>query len=748
MGVRSWGGASELKRVFNLDRGNGYDQTAKHLQCVQDAYSDKQASLARRNDLEIIVQAAPDLISVNYFLLYPDMTYDFTGATFDKNADGSGELNSNSQALLRTRLMQTNGDWYGAADNIKIRGGTFRGNEKAFNSIVNTFGVRNLSVTDLTIVNNTTPHLSGWAWLNGGRHIKGYNIDIQGGVSNGNDGLHSAYGYDHKWYGLKAKSGDDSTAHGVEWWMFKWMPDEGLSDVHYYGLEGDSEQTSIFKAYAPVYYGPDNTYIPGRKRGKVSGIRAFVTGWGGRRRGGGVFIQNEADPQTFTVAGSITGRVMTVPDGYVGPRLFTGATVEGTGVLANTYIASLGTAEDGFEGTYYVNNDHVTPTGNVTLTVKGVDTTLVSDIHVTGEVTCGGPEHDGVNAFGCQVLNATDVRLNLNLKFVDKGNPTHGHQRIKTGNVTAGSQTNLNTSTTYNFPLSIDEAPNVTINVLGKATMLELLQTIGANATFSAIATIEWEGGNFKVISKSTGVGSKVLMGAGTLWTPALKGFLKIEDAVDGLAAAHFGIGRLSNTRNLFTDIQCKKHPGLDGFEFYNCVNWICRGHVEGVPSGKYLFKAGVGGTSSTIDTSTMVVKSQPGGGFADPNSGRVQRWIMHGGDIQDCTVKFNVSKPATMYSIYGVLGMASRVGGTFQIAAGATTPLTPVVPDCVPRLDYNAGSPGKAEQQIKITPLTGSAPMPKPNVTNNNSFLPTLGSAAPFTCDYSWTVDSGTNAA
>lgn len=645
----------------------GNDQTSELQELFSDTYSDLMAGRWGGLKPEIIF---PDHeYMVNGLTIEQKTRYNFGSASFKKTQNGGGAFDNPFGAVLRTRLQQTAGSWFGQADDIEIVGGTFDCNNKICGAgIINLFNVRNFKATDLTAVHASVPWAGGFAWMLGGQNIELVNPGVRKGEFVGHDGIHVFFCDNLTSLGGYSEGGDDFIAFGMEPWAEAWCDDIGLENYQVFGLRGRSMRTAAVKIYVPV-----QGISSGTKRGRHRKGRVFVTGNSGIKRGGGVFVQNEV--------------------------------------------------------------------------TSSPDVTMISDVKVYADLQIGGASHDGINAYGVQVNNATNVQVEGQFRFTDIANATRGYQTVSSSALYS-SLTGLVAGTTYNFGVSIDGAAAITVSVLGSAaqTWGALFEVIAATPALTAVADVEWEGGRIKFISKTTGASSTVLVTAGTLFVGGtLSSFTAIDTATPGQASPRFSVGNINNNRKLLTDIRVEVAPGGEGYLYNNTTDWIARGVLNGIQNGRFAFKATPGGTSTSLDASGFVAAGVSGSGFLDPGTGRTARFTMFGGNVEGCTVKINNTTPATFYSISGVAGINSLVGGTAQIASGQTE--VSVTPNCTPRLAYSAGSPFRSLQQVSVRPVTTGAPFPALAEVSDNQFRLVLPSAAASTWTYAWQVNSGFNA-
>ena len=113
-----------------------------------------------------------------------------------------------------------------------------------------------------------------------------------------------------------------------------------------------------------------------------------------------------------------------------------------------------------------------------------------------------------------------------------------GYQVVNVGgNKTASSATNLVGATTYTASIAVDGTPHA-ISILGSTaqTYGDLLTQIQTDLVNTAVVGLV--GGNIRVISNSTTVGSSVAITAGTLFAAPLDGFVSVVAAVPSAVIA------------------------------------------------------------------------------------------------------------------------------------------------------------------------------------------------------------------
>lgn len=662
-------GAAAVARAagasFAAPRSTGGDQTS----ALQALFSDVRASIGALSGVRPEIVFTDDLYYVNGLTLEPGIVYNFGGAKFLKTQDGSGNFDSATQSVLRTRLQQTLGSWFGQADDIEIIGGTFDCNNKLCAAgVINLFNVRRMRATDLTAVHASVPYAGGFGMNIVAKDSEFRNPIVLGGEYVGHDAFHVFACENLTVIGGDLRGGDDAVAFGMEPWAEAWCDDLGLSNYSVQGARVRSSRASAVKLYVPT-----SGVSTGTNRGVHRKGRIHVTGWGGTKRGGGVFIQNE---------------------------------------------------------------DTTSP-----------DATMISDVKVYADLDIGSATHDGVNAKGVQVQNATNVSVEGNFRFTDIANPSSGYQTINSNGALASSLTGLTPATTYNFTVSVDGGGAITVNVLGSAaqTWLDLMNAIAAFPALAAVANVEWEGGRIKIISKTSGASSTVAITAGTLFTGGVPAaFSSIATAIPGQASPRFQLGYLHTVNHLDTNINCMVMPGNGGYNFVNVVGWTMRGRHAGIPASKYLLTADPTGTTTTIDASGVYAAGVATSGFLNPNTNRIAKFVMIGGDVSGVTTKINATTPATVYNIQGVTGMTSLIGGLVSIASGTTS--IRVTPNTTPRMAYSAGTPGRALQQIKVSPSSSVSAALNWFTTevDENNFDIQCTVAPGSSAQFSWIVNAG----
>ena len=186
--------------------------------------------------------------------------------------------------------VQTNGSYYGQADNIKSTGGRFETNSVGttanWNGIFVVDEARDSEFSDFTVVHS--PGIAHWAAQFSGQRIRITNPCVLNGSELFQDGLHLKYGRDISVIGGNIVSGDDAIALG---WDIsaasQAYDDEALEDVTIVGTTVNSNYGSGVK----VYYGIDTPGLGGTNRRKVRRASILgITGYAGKNRNGGIAI--------------------------------------------------------------------------------------------------------------------------------------------------------------------------------------------------------------------------------------------------------------------------------------------------------------------------------------------------------------------------------------------------------------------------------------------------------------------------
>ena len=119
----------------------GDDDTTLFQQFIDDTASTEAANIAAGR-YPLLIFNGP--ITANGLVLAQGMRYQGRGCKITKASHGSGTFDSATQAVLRTKLLQASGSWYGQADNIEVSDFVIDQNDKVCQAgIVNFFNVRN-----------------------------------------------------------------------------------------------------------------------------------------------------------------------------------------------------------------------------------------------------------------------------------------------------------------------------------------------------------------------------------------------------------------------------------------------------------------------------------------------------------------------------------------------------------------------------------------------------------------------------
>lgn len=236
---------------------------------------------------------------VSGLFLRSNLDIDFNGSTLLKTANFSGSniATSNTTAVLRTGpWQQTNGSFYGLADNITVRNVTLDENNKWSLAAMCLFNVRNFKAHNVTMIcGQWNPQ---WA-LRGTGYAKFFNCTVLGQSRLFQDAFHWQAG-SVKFIGCHAEGGDDCYPGGSD--AVTGSPnydDEPLSAYHVIGCTGISTRgafTKIYRPATPAFSGSGYT-----KTRYVRGVRISGSGKSGLLRNGGVSVFDHSTVNNRTI---------------------------------------------------------------------------------------------------------------------------------------------------------------------------------------------------------------------------------------------------------------------------------------------------------------------------------------------------------------------------------------------------------------------------------------------------------------
>lgn len=236
---------------------------------------------------------------VDGLFLRSNLDIDFNGSMLIKVANfaGSGDATSNTTAVLRTGpWQQTNGSFYGLADNITIRNVTLDSNNKWSLAVGCFFNVRNFKAHNITFIGGQW-NLQ-WA-VRGSGDAKFFGCTVLGQAHLFQDAFHWLAGR-AKFIGCHADGGDDCFAGGAD--AVTSSPnydDEPLRGFHVIGCTGVSTRGAFSKIYrAATAPFAANGYTQTRY---VRGVRISGTGKSGLLRNGGVSVFDHSPANSRTM---------------------------------------------------------------------------------------------------------------------------------------------------------------------------------------------------------------------------------------------------------------------------------------------------------------------------------------------------------------------------------------------------------------------------------------------------------------
>jgi len=452
---------------------------------------------------------------INGLIVRSNVNHRFGNNIFYKLYDGSsGGFNNTenaTQSMLGTVMTLADkiratvsadssytGSWYGSANNLGIYGGIWNGNGKALGRA----GIYLVNVQDFDLDNLTYVHNLPYGAF--------YGITIGGKRGNIGPGVKVLNGKNTGQDGLHVIFGTD--IHGVGGYF------EGGDDALAFELDGKPDYSAFPDGllFDDQSIGPNITWLaPTCISTKAHAVRIAISTY---RFPGTVNLHK---PVGITVI-NVGGRAGQTRSG--GIKIDDISVTQSPGTICNN-----------------ITNCYIS----------------------TNNLQVGGVNHDGNNPYGFTIQNATKCKIEGSLTFIEPVGYASGYQFVLLNTAfPTFANTNLVSSTNYNFTIAVDGGAPVNITIPGSIAQnfTNLLNQINAALISNGVqATVDWAATNgvnallFK--SNSRASNSAIALTAGTLFTSALRAFASIPAAV---AATSFNMigGQVFNAQDSTVNLE------------------------------------------------------------------------------------------------------------------------------------------------------------------------------------------------
>ena len=320
--------------IFNLPKGTGgNDGPAWRAVIDQAMVFQTSAKLTQTNPYRVIVNAPDGVVFVDYMTWRSDIDYRWNGAWIKKFNDGTGNLDSTNNSIIKAAYAVVGGSRFGQMDNIRSSGGLWDCNNKSCGSgIINAWHARNCSFSNMAIQQASVPWAGGFSFLYCGDNLSFDQITGLGGLYVGHDFLHGAGGDGHRVTRCYGVSGDDCYAWGAEPWMVPYMDDIIIQNVSGHDNVAKAMRGNACSAYYP------KGGLTGQ-RGRIRGVNFQCVGESGILRNGGALIYNE---QTSSIDRTAIEDVLFDVDLAVGSATHDGFNAFGSQIINVTNCAVTG----------------------------------------------------------------------------------------------------------------------------------------------------------------------------------------------------------------------------------------------------------------------------------------------------------------------------------------------------------------------------------------------------------------------